>query len=184
MVTFWHPRSTPIFAPVGPRHCLKCTHVWRLPLSPLPSGEVLLQSFDDDIRRHLEKEMMADGIDIRPSTEVVGVCPSDLGLIVTPPHCAWERRGSLGQQCLSRSVGGTRRPQVERLPSGWLAATTSEGDSVSAEVVMFATGRVPNTTDLELEVSLVLPDSLAECLSCGSCCLWEETQPLYVNSHL
>lgn len=184
MVTFWHLRSSPIFAPVGPRHCLKCTHVWRLPLSPLPSGEVLLQSFDDDIRRHLEQEMLADGIDIRPSTEVVGVCPSDLGLIVTPPHCAWERRGSLGQQCLPRSVSGTGRPQVERLPSGWLAATTSEGDSVSAEVVMFATGRVPNTTDLELEVSLVPPDSLAECLSCGSCCLWEETQPLYVNSHL
>eukprot|EP00668_Euglena_longa_P001651 GGOE01001949.1.p1 GENE.GGOE01001949.1~~GGOE01001949.1.p1 ORF type:complete len:455 (-),score=149.75 GGOE01001949.1:488-1651(-) len=78
----------------------------------LHSGEMLLESFDDDIRQHLEEEMVADGIDIRASTEVVG---------------------------------------VERLPSGSLAATTSHGDSVSAAVVMFATGRVPNTADLGLE---------------------------------
>eukprot|EP00667_Euglena_gracilis_P006436 EG_transcript_6486 len=101
----------------------------------LHTGEVLLQSFDDDIRRHLEQEMLADGIDIRPSTEVVG---------------------------------------VERLPSGWLAATTSEGDSVSAEVVMFATGRVPNTTDLELEhVPVALHPAtgavVVDAHSCTSC---------------
>ena len=96
-------------------------------VTQLYRGPLFLRGFDDDIRRALADEMRERGIDLRFNASVAAI----------------ERT----------SGGGEGRGGIRAVPAGaeGVGAGAREAEMLDADLILYATGRRPNTTGLGLE---------------------------------
>ena len=99
-------------------------------VTQLYRGPLFLRGFDDDIRRGLAEEMRKRGVDLRFDTNVAAI----------------ERVADVGA-----AGGGVRARLVAGGGSADAAGPGAEAETLDADLILYATGRHPNTAGLGLE---------------------------------
>ena len=107
-------------------------------VTQLYRGPLFLRGFDDDIRRALAEEMRKRGVDLRFETNVAAIERAANG-------------GAAGGGIRARlAIGGGRGGPGTGAGLGPSAEAEAEAETLDADLILYATGRHPNTAGLGL----------------------------------
>ncbi|MEO0865138.1 MAG: FAD-dependent oxidoreductase, partial [Pseudomonadota bacterium] len=112
-------------------------------------GAQILRGFDDEARGLIAEAMKDRGIDLHTGTDIVEMKPADEADGGPQPTASDATMGASVQQ--SEALQGDTKAAADPSRGGPIWVKATNGRERVFDMVMFATGRVPNTADMGLE---------------------------------
>ena len=106
-------------------------------------GSQILRGFDDEARGLIAEMMREKGVDLHVGTNIVDMAPASEDHMLS--HATSASDAAMG------APTGESAPTASASDGGPIWVKTTNGQEHVFDVVMFATGRVPNTNDMGLE---------------------------------